>query len=125
MPARFRERLGSGFFVTIADPDQCLLLYPASVWAEFCAKLEAAPVKDDSYRTSVRYLFAHTEEASCDSQGRVLLPAGLRTWANIEKDVVSIGTLTRVEVWAADKHAGTEASDKPNLSNFRTELGLY
>lgn len=124
VPARFRERLGSGFFVTIAEPDPCLALYPASIWNEFCARLEAAPVKDARYRAFVRHLFAHTEELSCDNQGRLLLPPALRTWAQIEKDVTSIGSLTRVEVWAKDRYAAASAAT-PDATDFRSELGLY
>ncbi len=32
------------------------------------------------------------------------MPAALRAWAGIDKDVVSIGSLTRVEVWAKDRY---------------------
>jgi MraZ protein len=124
VPARFRERLGSGFFVTIAEPDPCLALYPASIWNEFCARLEAAPVKDARYRAFVRHLFAHTEELSCDNQGRLVLPPVLRAWAGIEKDVTSIGSLTRVEVWAKDRYALASAG-AGDTTDFRSELGLY
>jgi MraZ protein len=124
VPARFRERLGSGFFVTIGEPDPCLALYPASTWNEFCARLEAAPVKDARYRAFVRHLFAHTEEVSCDNQGRLLLPPVLRAWAHIEKDVTSIGSLTRVEVWAHDRYASVTAG-AGEMTDYRSELGLY
>jgi MraZ protein len=124
VPARFRERLGSGFFVTIGEPDGCLALYPSTIWNEFCARLEAAPVKDDRYRRFVRHLFAHTEELSCDNQGRLVIPPVLRSWAHIEKDVTSIGSLTRVEVWAKDRYASV-AANAGDLSDYRTELGLY
>lgn len=123
MPARFRERLGAGFFLTIAVPDECLALYPAGAWAEYCAKLEAAPVKDGRYRAFVRHIFAHTEELSCDNQGRLVIPAPLRHYAKIERDVVSIGSLTRIEVWAAERYrAQAKATD---MHDFATELGLY
>ncbi len=124
MPARFRERLGAGFFVTIGEPDPCLALYPATAWEEFCARLEAAPVKDGRYRAFVRHLFAHTEELSCDNQGRLVLPAALRAWAKIEKDVTSIGSLTRVEVWSKERYHQTRAEIEQH-ADLRTELGLY
>jgi transcriptional regulator MraZ len=124
VPARFRERLGAGFFLTISDPDPCLALYPASTWAEVCARVEAAPLKDARYRAFVRHLFAHTEELSCDSQGRLVIPATLRTWAGIEKDVVSIGSLTRVEIWAHDRYQ-RHLKDRGDLPDFATELGLF
>ncbi len=125
MPARFRERLGSGFFVTIAEPDPCLALYPASMWSEFCARLEAAPLKDAAYRAFVRHLFAHTEELSCDNQGRLVLPPALRAWARIDKDVTSIGALTRVEVWAKDRYTAAAAVGSGEHADYRAELGLY
>ena len=54
VPARFRERLGAGFVITIAQPDPCLALYPSATWSELCTRLEAAPRKDDRFRRLVR-----------------------------------------------------------------------
>ncbi|HKU66804.1 MAG TPA: division/cell wall cluster transcriptional repressor MraZ [Candidatus Baltobacteraceae bacterium] len=124
VPARFRERLGTGFILTIAEPDRCLALYPEATWGGFCDRLEAAPRKDDRYRRFVRHLFAHTEEVACDSQGRLLLPAALRTYAGIDRDVVSIGSFTRVEIWAKDRYAA-HAAPEGEVADFMAELGLY
>ncbi len=124
VPARFRERLGAGFFLTIAEPDPCLALYPASTWDDFTAKLREAPHKDAKFRAYVRYVFAHTEEVSVDSQGRLVLPAALRAYAGIEKDVVSIGSLTRVELWAKERYA-QHTAERGDLPDFASELGLF
>lgn len=124
VPARFRERLGAGFFLTIAEPDPCLALYPAATWADFCTRLEGAPVKDARYRSYVRHLFAHTEELSCDAQGRLVIPAALRGYAAIEKDVVSIGSLTRVELWSKDRYE-QHTQERGELPDFASELGLF
>ena len=43
VPARFRERLGAQFVLTIAPPDPCLALYPSATWVQFCERLEAVP----------------------------------------------------------------------------------
>ncbi len=124
VPARFRERLGAGFVLTIAQPDPCLVLYPTVTWAEFCNRLEAAPRKDERFRRLVRHLFAHTEEVACDAQGRLLIPAPLRTYASMERDVISIGSLTRVEVWAKEK-LSKHAAPEGEVAEFMAELGLY
>lgn len=124
VPARFRERLGAGFFLTIAEPDPCLAIYPAATWADVCARIEAAPRKDAGYRAFVRHLFAHTEELSVDAQGRLVIPPALRAWAGIEKDVVSIGSLTRVEVWAKDRYE-QHTRDRGELPDYASELGLF
>jgi MraZ protein len=124
VPARFRERLGAGFFLTIAEPDPCLALYPASTWSDVCARLEAAPVKDARYRAFVRHLFAHTEELSTDANGRLVIPAPLRAFAGIEKDVISIGSLTRVEIWAKNRYE-RHADEHRDLPDLTSELGLF
>ena len=124
VPARFRERLGAGFFLTIAEPEPCLALYPSVSWAEFCARLEAAPLKDARYRRLVRHIFANTEEATCDPQGRLAIPAHLRAYASIKRDVVTVGSLTRVEIWAKEKYP-ERVEDGDDFARFVSELGLY
>ena len=124
IPARFRERLGAGFIVTIALPDPCLALYPLATWEAFCERLEAAPVKDAQYRKFVRHLFAHSDEATCDSQGRLLLGPALRSYAGLEREAVSIGSLTRVEIWAKER-LDTFNPSADEAGSFMTELGLY
>jgi MraZ protein len=124
VPSRFRERLGSGFILTIAPPDGCLALYPAGTWEAICERLQAAPLKDERYRRFVRHLFAHTDEVSCDPQGRLLVPPALRTYGGIVRDCVTLGAFTRVEIWAKDR-LGTIASDENEAADFTRELGLY
>lgn len=124
VPARFRERLGAGFVLTIAQPDPCLALYPSATWAAICARLEEAPRKDERFRRLVRYIFAHTEEVACDAQGRLLIPAPLRTYAGIDREVVSIGSLTRVEIWAKERYAA-HAMPEGEVAELSADLGLY
>jgi MraZ protein len=123
VPARFRERLGPQFVLTIAPPDSCLALYPSATWVEFCERLESVPRKDERYRSFVRYLFAHSEEIGCDAQGRVVVPALLRSYAGIERNVVSVGLLTRIEIWAKERYDFQKppAGDVPE---FMAEFGL-
>lgn len=124
VPARFRERLGAGFFITIAQPEPCLALYPTVTWAELCIRLEEAPRKDVRYRRIVRHLFAHTEEVACDAQGRLLIPGALRGFASIDREVISIGALTRVEIWAKERYAAY-AAPEGEVADFMAELGLF
>lgn len=123
VPARFRERLGAQFVLTIAHPDPCLALYPSATWVEFCERLEGLPKKDAGYRSWVRYLFAHSEEVGCDNQGRVVVPALLRSYAGIERQVVSVGVLTRIEIWAKERYA-FEKPPEGDVPDFMGELGL-
>ncbi len=123
VPARFRERLGAQFVLTIAHPDPCLALYPSATWVEICGRLESVPQKDESYRRFVRYLFANSEEVACDNQGRVVVPVRLREYAGIERQVVSVGLLTRVEIWAKDRYA-FQRPPEGEVAGFMADLGL-
>jgi MraZ protein len=123
VPARFRERLGPQFILTIAHPDPCLALYPMPTWVEVCGRLEALPSKGEGYRAYMRYLFAHSEELTCDAQGRVVVPVRLRQYAGIERNVVSVGLLTRIEIWAKERY-DFEAPPSGDIPGFMAELGL-
>jgi MraZ protein len=123
VPARFRERLGPQFVLTIAPPDPCLALYPTATWVEFCGRLEAIPKKDEQYKRYVRYLFAHSEEVASDSQGRVVVPARLRSYAGIERQIVSVGLLTRIEIWAKERY-DFQTPPEGEIPGFLAELGL-
>lgn len=124
MPVRFRDRLGAKFIITIAEPDACLALYPQATWDAFCERLEAAPLKDERYRRFVRHLFAHTDEATLDAQGRLVIAPALRSYAGLEREAVSIGSLTRVEIWAKER-LGIASPSPDEAAAFTTELGLY
>ena len=125
VPARFRDRLGDRFVLTIGPPDPCLALYPTVTWVEVCRRLESPPHKEDreKYRSFLRYIFAHTEEVSCDNQGRVVIPARLRGYAGVEKKVVSVGMLTRIEIWAEERYNVKEVSGG-EVADFMADLGI-
>ena len=124
VPSRFRERLGGGFFTTIAQPDPCLALYPSEYWNEIVGRINDAPQKDARFRTYVRYLFAHTEESNVDTNGRLMIPPHLRAWAGLDKDAVLIGSMRRVEVWAKDRYE-RHVRERGELPDFTSELGLF
>jgi MraZ protein len=124
VPARFRDRLGTGFVITIAEPDPCLALYPSPTWGAFCTRLEEAPRKDERLRRLIRHIFANTEEVACDAQGRLVIPASLRAYSGIERDVISIGSLSRVEVWAKERYAAHSAPEG-EVADLMADLGLY
>jgi MraZ protein len=125
VPARYRDRLGKAFVLTLVPAESCLVLYPLVTWEAFCERLETAPVKDEAFRRFVRELSAHTEEeVGCDAQGRLLIPPLLRAKAGIEREVVTIGALSRVEVWSPARLDGQRPSEDDSR-RIATELGLY
>ncbi|MBK8533916.1 MAG: division/cell wall cluster transcriptional repressor MraZ [Candidatus Competibacteraceae bacterium] len=102
MPAKYRQQLlelGSGHMVLTIDRDRCLLLYPLPVWEEIECKLIQLSSTNPRARALKRLLLGHAEECGLDASGRILLPAPLREFANLAKQVVLVGQGNKFEIW--------------------------
>ena len=102
VPAKLREGLGDKFVIT-KGLDGCLYAYPMNEWKALEEKLKTLPLTNKDARTFVRFFFSGATEVETDKQGRGLIPQNLKEYASIEKEIVSIGTLTRVEIWSKEK----------------------
>ena len=99
IPAKFREALGERFVAT-KGLDHCLFVYPMSEWTTLEQKLRTLPFTQQDVRAFVRFFFSGATECDVDKQGRILLPANLREYAQLLKDIVLVGVSTRVEIWS-------------------------
>ena len=70
--------------------------------AKLKAELKEVSVFDEKAQQTVRAMTYFTWEAEEDKQGRILLPAELRQYAKIEKDVIVIKTPSCIEIWAKE-----------------------
>ena len=122
IPAALRRELGQTFHVTVGQ-DHCLSVYSDESWAAFMARL-----KELSYNEvkKLRALFAYAADCEPDSQGRILIPAKLREYAGLTKEVVVVGSFDRAEIWSAERWAAieTEAFSSGALEQAMAEMGL-
>ena len=102
VPAKLRDGLGERFVIT-KGLDGCLYAYPENEWKILEKKLKKLPLTSKDARAFVRFIFSGACEVETDKQGRGLIPLNLKEYARIEKDIVSIGALTRVEIWSKEK----------------------
>ena len=86
-PARLREELGERF----------MFVYSMEEWELLAAKLRELPISKSAPLN--RFFFSGAAEVEPDKQGRVLLPAHLREYAGLEKDVTIAGVFNRAEIW--------------------------
>ncbi len=98
VPARFREGLGAEFVMT-KGLDNCLFIYPTDEWEVLTEKLRQLPFTRSDARAFVRLFFSGAAHAVFDSQGRTIIPANLRTYADLDKEAVIIGVGSRIEIW--------------------------
>jgi MraZ protein len=98
IPAKFREGLGENFIVT-KGLDNCLFVYSLPEWRLLEKKLKELPFTKADTRAFVRFFFAGATECELDKQGRIIIPVSLRSYAELERDIVFIGVSSRVEIW--------------------------
>ena len=97
IPSKFREELGEKFIITFGL-DGCLYIYPMEKWESFLEQLYNLPSGKKS-RELQRYFLAAAVESEVDKQGRTLIPAMLRERANIDKNIVIVGMMGKIELW--------------------------
>ena len=101
MPSKFRDSIGTDFVVTLGL-DGCLFVYPNDQWEKFAEQLGSLPGNKEA-RQLQRYFLAGAANVEMDKQGRFLIPAKLREAAGITKDIVTVGVLTKLEIWSKEK----------------------
>lgn len=108
MPARYREVLqfrAGGKLVVTADSASCLLIYPAPDWEPIQARLMSLSSFNPRTRDLQRLLVGNASDVELDGAGRILLPAPLRKFAGLDKDVALVGQGVRFELWDETKWA--------------------
>ena len=125
IPSKLREELGSKFVIT-KGLDGCLYCYPMEEWRVLEEKLKKLPLTSKDARAFVRFFFSGANEVEVDKQGRALLPQNLVEYAKIEKEIVSIGVSTRLEIWSKEKWEEYNDSDInfDEIAEKMCELGI-
>ncbi len=124
VPSRFREQLGEEFVVT-KGLDGCLFVYDNTEWKALEEKLHALPLTNANARKFSRFFLAGATSCEVDKQGRILLPAVLRDFAKIDKDVVLVGVGSRIEIWSRDNWlASNTYDDMDEIAENMEGLGI-
>jgi len=96
IPPRFRRALGDQVVATRGF-DPCISVYSPAEWAKVEERLRRLSTRQ---RDVVRFLLAGAVDLDLDRQGRVTLPPHLRQHAGIDRDVVVVGLISRLEIWS-------------------------
>jgi MraZ protein len=73
---------------------------------------------------ALRAFSANAAEVKPDSQGRILVPQRLREFAGLDRDVVVIGAMQRIEIWDAARWSALSAHADESLVHAVTSLGI-
>ncbi len=123
VPAKFRENLGDSFVVTLGL-DGCLFVYPEDEWSDFVQQLKGLPGTKEA-RKLQRYFMAGAAPCDVDKQGRILIPSKLRETAQLEKDVVFVGVMSKIEIWSKERwDENDDFENVDEIAEHMSEFGL-
>jgi len=138
LPARIREALtdtfgDERFFITnslpvkVGDGEVCsgLLVYPHKDWLLFEERL----LNDTRYTSLqrdniIRKIVSPALPCTADKLGRVLVPPNLRRNAALERDIVFVGMLKKIEIWSQSAWEKVLAQADTNIPDDSLDLGL-
>ncbi|MCB4207711.1 division/cell wall cluster transcriptional repressor MraZ [Arthrobacter sp. UM1] len=100
LPAKYREELADGLVLTRGQ-ERCLYVFSAEEFARVHEQMRQAPISNRQARDYIRVFLSGASDETPDKQGRITIPANLREYAGLERDIAVIGAGTRAEIWSA------------------------
>ena len=105
IPAKFRELLAGKYDdrLMITNFDRCLVAYPYEEWKLLEEKMSSLSMVKKEAKAFQRFFISGATECPIDKLGRILLPPTLRSYAQLEKDVVFAGMIKKFEIWSKER----------------------
>jgi MraZ protein len=125
LPGSLRKQLPEveNRFILSRGFEKCLTLYPLKSWELIIAKISLLNDFDPKVRQFRRQFLGGATEVELDTAGRLLLPASLKEFAGLGKDIVLAAALDRFEIWDAVKYKQLFEDFSPEaFSNLAQEV---
>ena len=103
IPSKFRSalsKLSNENFVITKGMDSCIVAYPLEEWQiRVEAGLRELSSTSSKNRKLVRSITRFANTVKLDAQGRIQITPNLKEYANLEKEVIIIGVVNKIEIW--------------------------
>lgn len=106
LPGGLKKQLpeGESRFIVARGFEKCLTLYPFQSWQLIISRISQLNDFDPKVRQFRRQFLGGATEVELDSANRLLLPASLKEFAGLSKDIILAAALDRFEIWDASKY---------------------
>ena len=98
LPAKFWDELEAGIVITRGQ-ERCLYVFSARDFGELHEKIRQAPITSKEGRDFMRLFLSGAGSEVPDKQHRVTIPAALRSYAGLDRNLTVIGAGNRAEIW--------------------------
>ena len=127
IPAKFRKAISpiaNETFVMTRGFDGCIDVYPLDEWNNIEERLRKLSKTQKDKRRFVRMLFMNASESQLDKQGRISIPQYLIDLAKIDKEILILGTLDKLEIWNPEKYEEYLRIDNQSYEDLADEIEL-
>ena len=126
LPAKFRDELSTGIVMTRGQ-EHCLYVFSAREFEDLHDKIRQAPVTSKQARDYLRVFLSGASSETPDKQNRLGIPANLRAYAGLERDLPVIGAGSRVEIWDSSAWETYLSEQEATFANTTEEVipGLF
>jgi len=100
VPVKFRQQMDRGGVIS-KGMGTCLSVYTMQVWEEKSAELASGKTSDE-LRDFERRIYPSASEVELDNQGRMIILAKLRAYANLGNEVTVAGVRDHFEIWGRE-----------------------
>ncbi len=102
LPVGFKKQLpeeDGARFVINRGFEKCLSLYPMTSWEPIFNEISKLNDFDPKVREFRRHFLNGATVMELDSAGRILLPKNLQEHAGLQKDIVLVSAINKIEIW--------------------------
>ena len=99
---RSSARTSAGGIVVTRGQERCLYVFSSTEFEAVHERIRQAPLSNKQARDFLRMFLSGASAEMPDSQNRITIPAPLRAYAGLEKDLVVTGVGAHAEIWNAD-----------------------
>ena len=102
LPAGLKKQLpevDGNAFVINRGFEKCLTMYPLSSWEPIFSNISKLNDFDPKVREFRRWFLNGAIQMDLDSAGRLLVPKNLVEHAGLEKDIVLVSAVNKIEIW--------------------------
>lgn len=126
LPAKFRDELAHGVVLTRGQ-ERCLYVFAEAEFERHVDRIREAPLTSKAGRDFLRLFLSGASAEIPDKQFRVTIPAALRDYAGLERDLTVIGAGNRAEIWATSAWEGYYSEREQAFSETEEEVipGLF
>ena len=101
LPAKYRDIMSTNYTdrLVITNYDSCLIAYPYEEWVTFEENFRQYSIMQEDVEVFMHYFISGASECTIDKLGRILIPPILRKHAGLEREIVFVGMITRIQIW--------------------------